>query len=463
MVNLEKILTGGVCRMRVEVQDLSEVEKLLKIEVPSETVNKIFQKVVNDFKKRAKIKGFREGKVPVYLVKKLFQEEIEESSKEKIIDETLAEAVKQSKLTPLLDPQLEDFGELKENESFVYSVRLEVRPEFELKKEDYIGIEVEKEKVKVNEEEVERILREIGYNLAELEIKEGEIEERNIAIINFVAYDEEGKEIPGHKADALVVDVGTGEFNKEIEKNLIGKKKGDVFQVEVKYEEEGLNPLLAGKKVVYHIEVKEVMERKSVELTDERIKELSLGFNTVEELRERIRNRLKAEKERTIQAMFRERLLEKILEKVDFPVPQRYVELKLNQLVEKFLEGLERDGYSPAKMNLSIEKLREKLKPVAEKQAKEELILEKIAELENIDIPEEEVEKEVETLAKGLKISKDRARSIVYFNILPKRLAEKTLQFLEENAKVIEKEPAEKTTEEEKTAEEKKATEEKGE
>jgi len=113
------------------------------------------------------------------------------------------------------------------------------------------------------------------------------------------------------------------------------------------------------------------------------------------------------------------------------------------------------DGYSPAKMNLSIEKLREKLKSVAEKQAKEEFILEKIAELENINIPEEEIEKEVETLVKGLKISKERARSIVYFNILPKRLAEKTLQFLEENAKVIEKELAEKPTEEKKTTEKK--------
>jgi len=101
---------------------------------------------------------------------------------------------------------------------------------------------------------------------------------------------------------------------------------------------------------------------------------------------------------------------------------------------------LERDGLSFDKLNISIDKLKERLYPIAEKQAKEELLLEKIAELENIEISQDEINDTVKAISKGLKISGEKAQQIVYFNILPKRLAEKTLQFLVNNAKPIIKE-----------------------
>jgi len=176
------------------------------------------------------------------------------------------------------------------------------------------------------------------------------------------------------------------------------------------------------------------------ELTDEFVKSLNLGFDSVEALREGVKKRIFEEKKRRNESRFRERLLEKILEKVDFKVPERYVELKLTQLYDQVRQALERDGFSFEKLNISPEKLEERLRPVAERQAKEELLLEKIAELENIEISQEEIEKDVEAISKGLNIPVERARGIVYFNILPKKLAEKTLKFLEENAKPIEKE-----------------------
>ncbi len=427
--------------MRVEVQDLSEVEKILKVEVPGEEVSKIVSKVIKDVGKKAKVKGFREGKVPAYLVKKLFKEEIEEKSIEQIIESTLPEAIKEAKLEPLFQPRVEEFGSLKEGESFTYSVKVDIRPNIELKKEDYIGLEVERDKDEVSEEEVERVIEEMRYSFAELKKAEAEeeIKERDIAVIKFEAFDGENP-IPGHQADALFVDVGTGEFNETIEKSLIGKKTGDKLSVEVEYPEEGLNPLLAGKKVRYEIEIKEVYKRELKELTDEFVKSLNIGFETVEALKEGVKKRLLEEKKRRNESRFRERLLEKILEKVDFKVPERYVELKLNQLYDQVRQTLERDGFSFEKLNLSPEKLEERLRPVAERQAKEELVLEKIAELENIEISQEEIEKDIEAISKGLNIPIERARGIVYFNILPKKLAEKTLKFLEENAKPIEKE-----------------------
>ncbi len=427
--------------MRVEVQDVSEVEKIVKVKVPEEEVTRIITKVIRDVGKKAKVKGFREGKVPPYLVKKLFKEEIEEKSIEQIIENTLPRAIKETQLEPLFQPRVEEFSALKEGEEFTYSVRVDIRPEIKLKREDYIGLEVERDRDEVSEDEVEKVIEEMRYSFAELKKAEPdeEIKERDVVVIKFEAFDGE-KPIPGHQADALFVDVGTGEFNETIEKALVGKKTGDKFTVEVEYPEEGLNPLLAGKKVRYEIEVKEVYKRKLKELTDEFVKSLNLGFETVEALKEGVRKRLLEEKKRRNQSRFRERLLEKILEKVDFKVPERYIEFKLNQLYDQVQQSLERDGFSLEKLNISPEKLEKRLRPVAERQAKEELILEKIAELEDIEISQEEIEKDIEAISKGLNISVERARGIVYFNILPKKLAEKTLKFLEENAKPVEKE-----------------------
>ncbi|MCC6026512.1 MAG: trigger factor [Caldimicrobium sp.] len=425
--------------MRVEVEDRTSVDKILKVEIPPEETKRVVEEVEREYQRRAKIKGFREGKAPLYLVRKLFKEEIEERSIERLISETLEKAIKEAKLEPLLRPRIESFDRIVEGAPFTYSVLVEVRPEINLSREDYIGLEVEREKDEVSEEEVERILNELRYSFSELKEVDDEIKERDAVVISFVAYDGENP-IPGHEAQALYIDVGTGEFNEKVERELIGKRIGDNFTVEVEYPEDALNPLLAGKKVRYEIEVKEIYRRELEELTDEFLKKLNLGFESVEKLRESIRERLLNDKKRRNENRYRERLLEKILEKVDFEVPARYVEIKFYQLVDQLRETLAQDGLSFEKLNLSLESLKKRLMPIAEKQAKEEILLEKIAEIEGISIPDEEIEKMKENMMKGLGISEEEAIRILQFNILPKMLAERTLRFLVENSKPIFKE-----------------------
>ena len=425
--------------MRVEVEDRTSVDKILKVEIPPEETKRVVEEVEREYQRRAKIKGFREGKAPIYLVRKIFKEEIEERSIERLISETLEKAIKEAKLEPLLRPRIESFDRIVEGAPFRYSVLVEVRPEINLSKEDYIGLEVEREKDEVSEEEVARILNELRYSFSELKEVDDEIKERDAVVISFVAYDGENP-IPGHEAQALYIDVGTGEFNEKVERELIGKRIGDRFTVEVEYPEDALNPLLAGKKVRYEIEVKQIYRRELEELTNEFLKKLNLGFESVEKLRESVRERLLNDKKRRNENRYRERLLEKILKKVDFEVPARYVEIKFYQLVEQLKEILAQDGLSFEKLNLSLESLKKRLMPIAEKQAKEEILLEKIAEIEGISIPDEEIEKMKENMIKSLGIPEEEANRILQFNILPKMLAERTLRFLVENSKPIFKE-----------------------
>ncbi|MCS7150130.1 MAG: trigger factor [Caldimicrobium sp.] len=425
--------------MKLEVVDKSPVEKLLKVEVSSEEVNRIFDEVTQEIRKKAKLKGFREGKAPVYMVRKLFREEIEGKSVERLIETTLPKALKEKGLEPLLHPRVEEVDRLSEGESFNYTVLVEIRPPIDLKREDYFGLEIEREKDEVKEEEVEKMLGEFRYSFSELERVDEPIGERYAVVLSFEAFDGENP-IPGHAAQALFVDVGTGEFNETVERALLGKKEGEFFTVEVEYPQDALNPLLSGKKVIYHIEVKEVYKRKLEELTDDFVKKLNLGVDTVDKLRELIRERLLSDKKRKHENQYRERILDKILEKIDFEVPQRYVEIKFYQLLEELRQSFEREGLSFEKMNLSIEKLRERLMPLARKLSKQEILIDRIAELENIEIPEQEINRQIDGIMKGLGVSLEEAGRIVYHNILPKMFAEMVMRFLVENSKPIYKE-----------------------
>ncbi len=425
--------------MQLEVEEITPVEKLLKIEVPSEEVKNVVEEITLQVQKKAKLKGFREGKVPLYLVKKFFREEIEQKSIETLIEKTLPKALEEKNLQPLLRPKVESIETFSEDGFFKYNVLVEIRPEIELKREDYIDLEIERNKDEVSEEEVERVLEELRFSFSELKEAEDPIEERFAVVIAFSAFDEE-KLIPGHFAENLFIDVGTGEFNSIIEKELIGKKKGDKLTVEVSYPEEALNPLLAGKKVRYEIEIKEVYKRELKELNEDFIKNLNLGVDNLEKLKDSIRKRLLEEKKRRNENSYRERLLEKILQRVDFAVPKRYREIKFYQLVDQLKDSLEKEGLSLEKMNISLDSLRNRLYHLAEKMAKEELLLEKIAELENIAISEEETEKLIRDIQQSLKVPLESAQQIVYYNILPKLLAERVLRFLEENSKPLYKE-----------------------
>lgn len=425
--------------MRLEIEEKSPVEKILKIEVPPEVVNKTMDEVTSEVRRRAKLKGFREGKAPISLVKKLFREEIEERSIERLVDRTLPEALKEKGLEPILHPRVQSFERLEEGKAFTYTVLVEIRPQFELKREDYVGIEVEREKDEVSDEEVERMLQEFRYSFSELKETDEPIEERFAVVISFEAFEGETP-IPGHQAEALFIDIGTGEFNETVERALIGKKKGDELTVDVEYPEDALNPLLAGKKITYKIKVREVYKRELEELNDEFVRKLNFGFESLEQLRESIRNRLLQDRARRNENKYRERLLEKILSKVNFVVPERYVEIKFYQLVDQLRQSFEREGLSFEKMIISSEKLRERLLPLAEKLSKEEILLDKIAELENIKITEEEIREQIEKIVKGLGISVEEAGRIVYYNILPKMLAERVMNFLVENSKPIIKE-----------------------
>ncbi len=425
--------------MKVNVEDVSTVQKKLKVELPPEVVSKEIDRACQKLGKEVSVKGFRKGKVPKAVVKRLFREHIEERVIESLIQDSLPKAIEESKLVPIVRPLIEGHGELKEKEPFSYTALVDVRPEFDLKPEDYKGLEVESMSTEVSEEELENYLRAIQMTFAELKPaeKDHEIQTNDIAIISFKAYID-GEPVPGHEAEALYVDVGTGEFNLTIEEKLIGHKAGEELEVEVEYPEDALNERLAGQKVLYKIFIREIYVRDLKPLDDEFIKKMNLGFESVEHLRERIKRRLKEDKEKKADEFIKEQILKQLREKVEFEVPERFVEYKLARLIEQMRQSLEEKGHTFESAGISVNKLQEKLRPMAEQQAKEDLILEKIAELENITIDGDELEEKAKELAQMSRTSLEEARAILMTSMVPRIIADKTLQFLVSQAKIKE-------------------------
>ncbi len=434
--------------MKVNVEDVSSVQKKLKVELPPEAVTREIDRACRKLGKEVTVKGFRKGKVPKAVIKRLFREHIEERVIESLIQDSLPKAIKESQLEPILRPLIESYGNLQEKESFSYTALVDVRPEIELKPDDYKGLEVESMPTEVTEEEVENHLKAIQITFAELKpAEEGhEIQERDIAIISFKAFID-GNPVPGHEAEALYLDVGTGEFNLSVEKALLGHKAGDELEVEVSYPEDSLNAQLAGQTVQYKILVREIYVRDLKPLDDEFIKKMNLGFDSVEQLRERIERRLKEEKEKKKDEFIKEQILKQLREKVQFEVPGRFVEFKLARLIEQMEQDLQEKGHTFESAGISKPKLEERLRPLAEQQAREDLILEKIAELENIGVSGEELEEKAQELARLTKSNIDEARSILATSMVPKIIADKTLQFLVSQAKI--KTPQHESTSEE--------------
>lgn len=435
--------------MRVSVEDVSTVQKRLNVELPPEMVAKEIDRACQKLGREVSVKGFRKGKVPKAVLRRLFKEHIEERVIEALIQESLPKAIEESKLSPIVRPIIERHDELKDKEAFSYSALVDIRPDFDLKPEDYKGLEIETLSTEVTEEEIEQHLKALQMTFADLKPadKDHEIQKNDIAIISFKSF-VDGEPVPGHEAEALYVDVGTGEFNLTIEEKLVGHKAGDELEVEVTYPEDSLNAQLAGKTVFYKVFVREVYIRELKPLDDEFIKKMNLGFESLEHLKERIRKRLEEEKQKKAEEFAKEQLLAQLREKVQFEVPERFVEYKIARMIEQMRLNLEEKGHTFESAGISVAKLQERLRPLAEQQAKEDLILEKIAEVEGISLDAKELEEKAQALAQASRASLEEARGIIMTSMVPRLLAEKTLQFLLSNAKFKENQEQQKASSE---------------
>lgn len=428
--------------MKTALEEISAVKKKLNVEIEASEVDKKLSQAYKEVGKKAKIPGFRPGKAPRAILERHYGPRVTEQVQRELISETFPKAVENTQAFPVSTPLFEKEA-LKQGEIFRYSALMEVRPQFEL--DGYLGIEVEKETLSsVSEEDVSRRLEEIrkAYGTLSSIREERPIREGDHVVLDYKAF-EKGEPIKGVQAENFLLNVGSGNFHPDFEAAIIGLSKGEETQIHVDFAKDYYQDKLAGKAVDFTVQILDIKEMELPDLDNEFACSLDAGFNTMEELREKLRENINSEEEKRIERELRQRLLKRISDSVDIEVPESLVKSQRDSAFEKIKQNLSRSGSSLEKAGLSEQKLMEDLRPAAEGRVKEKLIIGKIAEQQQISIDEDNLKDGFDRLARSTGQDAEILRKYYEANNLMDSLKddlleEKTLNFLVDNANIIE-------------------------
>ncbi len=375
--------------VKVEVEKLSEVKRKLMVDVPSNEVTEEMDRAYRQLGKRAKVKGFRPGKVPRSVLEMYYRKQIEEEVSDTLVRRTLAEALKENELAPVNLSWPEPPQPVVAGQDYHYVVELEVTPEFEVK--DYQGLELAAPEVEVADSEVEARLEEVRQQNALLKPPPDDrpAKEGDFIVLDYQAYFA-GEPVEGGKAENTYVEIGSGRFNADFEKNLIGLQEGQESRFTVDLPNDFANPLLAGKSVEFNVKIHEVKEKVVADLDDAFARALGGNFQTLDALREAVREDIIKGKERERQALLENQVQDQLLAKHSFEVPPSLVHQEQENLFREQWERYQQYGLNPAQMDHT--KLIEALKPMAERRARVKILLGRIAGQEGITVDEAEAD-----------------------------------------------------------------------
>lgn len=423
--------------MSHEVERLSETKRKIKVKIEAEDLEREYSRILKVFARRGKIPGFRPGKAPLEIVERVFRKEIEDALLDELFLPRVEKAIDEAGAKPVRPAVLKkwDFERGKDVE---LEAEFEELPEFEAK--DYKGIKVTEKKVEVREEDVQAALEQLRKKLAKYVPVEREIKEGDYVGVRVSAMDKETKRrLPQMKFAVIASEKG-----EEVEKMVIGKKKGETFSYERSYPEDYPDKRMAGKTFLHEVEIIEAMEVSLPEFNDEFAK--NFNYKTLEELKERLKEDLEKEfKEREKSRLNRE-ILDKVLEKNDIPVPEILVEEEYRELVKEQMQEWARSGLYPTKEKWK--EISQQLRELAQKNVKTMILLDKIASQENIEVKDEEVDEEVKAIAQRERVEFHRLkdyfkRENVYESLRRQIRRNKVLDFIHSQA-IIESEEEEK-------------------
>lgn len=438
--------------MQVTVNEVGGLTKKLKIVLSQEEVSKELDAGFRKIKNEARVKGFRRGKVPRHILEQTYGQQVRAEVAEKLVQATYFDAVEKQKLDVVAHPEIKT-PVFEEDGSFSYEAEVDTRPQFEL--ENYKGLEIEKELVAVTEEEINSEIEKLRKEMAPLRSVEGRsVQEGDIVIVDFDGF-HEGEQIKQVHGQNVNVDVGTGRHGQEFENKLIGMKKGDDSSVEVDFTPDSPNPVLAGKKVEFRIKVNDIKERILPVLDDEFAKDVGDEFASLEALKSHIREKLQAEKEQAQEGDISDRVMAKLIEVNQFDVPSRLVQYEINEYIKQTEDTLKRGGLSLEAAGINRAEAEERYRETAVKRVRGDFILKKIAELEEIKVLDEDIDKGFGRIAQQYNMTvpevkgyfKSRDDMLPFINEL---LNEKILRFLRAEAKYV---PMTAAVAEEKTSE----------
>ena len=358
--------------------------------------------------KKAKIDGFRPGKAPYDIyVKKFGVESLFLDAADMVVEDAYLKAIEEDKLIPVCEPEV-NIKEVDDKKiEFVFTII--TKPELTIKK--YKDLKIKKEDASVSEEEIDEEIKHLLEHYAELEIKDGKVENGDTVIIDYEGF-VDGVAFEGGKAENYSLEIGSGSFIPGFEDQLIGMEKELEKEIEVTFPEDYHAENLKGQKATFKVKVHEIKTRKQRELDEEFFEDLGMeGVNSVETLRSSIKEHLETHKKNDVENKFVEDLMDAISKNTDVEIPDKMVEEEVDRLLKRAEENLKYQGIS---LDLYYQftrtteaDLRNQLESEAFKNVLYRLILEEIIKLEKIEVTDEEIEEELAKMAERYQTSKE--------------------------------------------------------
>jgi len=380
---------------RVDTNEISPVVRELSIELDATRVDAAYVDVLKQLRKTARVKGFRPGKVPLKVIKQMYGGSLGEEIERSLVQSSLAEAVARAELEPVVEPQIEAEPPV-EGKPFRYKARIEVKPEIELP--DLGAVTGTRPSVEGGEEailnELES-LRERQIHWVE-EAEDVQAEDGHQLTIDFVGTIE-GVAFEGGSAEGVDLELGSGRMIPGFEDQLIGAKSGEDREFEVSFPDDYGNDELAGKAAIFAAKVTAIKRRELPELDDDFAKDIG-EFETLDEVRDKIRENLQAQLQHSSDTALHRSLLDDLIARTSFEVPPTMVERQLESQIQQFEQQLK--GRVPdSDLRARVSQMREEGWDDAGRRVRESLLLETVAKQAELEASEEEIDSRLEEMA----------------------------------------------------------------
>ena len=406
----------------------------ISVEVPAEEVTRETEALVAKYQKVARLPGFRAGHVPASIIRQRFKEDLKSDVVDALVPRYFRMEADKLGLLPVSQPRVTDLH-IHDGEPLRFKATFEVLPE--IKVEGYKELRADHPEIAVSDQEVEDALN----NVREQHATYTSIEGRSLADGDFAQSSMDGrpkdtddKTQPVHM-DEVLIEIGGKNTVPEFNANLRGANAGDEKEFEVVYPEDTQDKRLAGKTFVYTVKVQAIKQKTLPELNDEFAKELG-EFSNLDQVRKQIRENMEHERKHAAEREAKDKLVTELVKRNDFEVPEALVDRQIDLRIERGLRALAAQGMKMEDMKkMDLPRLRAGQRDQAAQDVKSSLLLERIADLEQIQVGEDELNHELDSLARQSKQTPEAVRARLTQDggldrIRNRIRSEKTLEFL---------------------------------
>lgn len=420
--------------MSVQVEKLEKNMAKLTIEVEAEKFVAETVKVYNKNKNQISVQGFRKGKAPQALIEKLYGAGIfYEEAADALIQQVYGDAVKESGLDIVSYPSIE-LVQVEKGKPFIFTAEVAVRPEVELGQ--YMGVEIEKVETEVTEEELEAEIKRLqDQNSREITV-ERPAENGDTVVIDYVG-SVDGVEFEGGKGENYPLVLGSNSFIPGFEEQLVGAAADADVDVNVTFPEEYRAEELAGKAALFKVKVHEVKTKEYPEVDDEFAQDIS-DFDTLAEFKEDLMKRLAERKAETANAEKQQKVMDIVVGSAKMDIPDAMVQKSVDDMMNQYAQQLSSQGLSMdvyfKYTGMTPVQLAEQFKPQALANIKNRLVLDAIVAAENIEVTEEDIDKEVNRMAEAWKLEPAKVKELIEEDVRKDYAAQKALEIITDAA-----------------------------